>query len=140
VAFDTELATVYQVHPRHRHQEVQEVIPRNYQGAMGTDRGRSYEDNSFRRVKQQKCLAHLQQTLSEVLSRKKCRSRELVERTLELTLLAVRLWEKYHWSSRAEFDRWATEVRFALSYHLRGRPLKDQDNQKLLRMLRRYHQ
>jgi hypothetical protein len=31
------------------------------------------------------------------------------------------------------------EVRWALSYHLRDRPLKDQDNQKLLRMLRRYH-
>jgi transposase len=26
-----------------------------------------------------------------------------------------------------------------LSYHLRDRPLKDPDNQKLLRMLRRYH-
>jgi transposase len=32
------------------------------------------------------------------------------------------------------------EVRLALSYHLRDRPFKDQDNRKLLRMLRRYHQ
>jgi hypothetical protein len=32
------------------------------------------------------------------------------------------------------------EVRWALSYHLRDRPLRDQDNQKLLRMLHRYHQ
>jgi transposase len=52
----------------------------------------------------------------------------------------VELWEEYHWDSRAKFHRWATEVRWALSYHLRDRPLKDQDNQKLLRMLRRYHQ
>ncbi|HZA23164.1 MAG TPA: transposase, partial [Dehalococcoidia bacterium] len=50
MAFDTNEATVYQVRPRHRHQEVQEVIPRNYQGVMGTDRGRSYEDKSFNRV------------------------------------------------------------------------------------------
>ena len=68
MAFATGQATVYQVRPRHWHQEVQEVIPRNYQGVMGTDRGRSYEDKSFRRVKQRKCLAHLQRTLSELLA------------------------------------------------------------------------
>ena len=140
MAFDTHHATVYQVRPRHRHQEVQEVVPRNYQGVMGTDRGRSYEDKSFRWVKQQKCLAHLQRTLSEVLARKKGRARDLAEWTRALLRLAVRLWEEYHWGSRGEFDRWVPEVRFALNYHLRDRPLKDQDNQRLLRMLRRYHQ
>src|ERR671918_2370785 len=65
MAFDTKEATVYQVRSRHRHQEVQEVVPQDYQGVMVTDRGRSYEDKSFRRVKQQKCLAHLQRTLSD---------------------------------------------------------------------------
>jgi transposase len=140
MAFDTDQVTVYQVRPRHRHQEVQEVVPRNYQGVLGTDRGRSYEDKSFRRVKQRKCLAHLQRTLSELLDCKKGRARDLAEGTRELLRLAVRLWEEYHWGSRGEFDRWVPEVRFALNYHLRDRPFKDQDNQKLLRMLRRYHQ
>jgi transposase len=140
MAFDTDQATIYQVRPRHRHQEVQEVVPRNYPGVMGTDRGRSYEDQSFRRVKQQKCLAHLQRTLGEVLARKKGRARDLAERTRELLRLVVQLWKEYHYGDREEFDRWVPEVRFALNYHLRDRPLKDQDNQKLLRMLRRYHQ
>jgi transposase len=140
MAFDTDEATVYQVRRRHRHQEVQEVVPRNYQGVMGTDRGRSYEDQSFRWVKQRKCLAHLQRTLGEVLDRKKGRARELAEGTRELLRLAMGLWEKYHNGHWEEFDRWVPEVRFALNYHLRDRPLKDQDNQKLLRMLRRYHQ
>jgi transposase len=140
MAFDTDEATVYQVRPRHRHQEVQEVVPRNYPGVMGTDRGRSYEDKSFRRVKQRKCLAHLQRTLGEVLDRKKGRARELAEGTRELLRLAMGLSEKYHDGHREEFDRWAPEVRLALNYHLRDRPLKDSDNQKLLRMLRRYHQ
>jgi hypothetical protein len=27
------------------YQEVQEIVPQNYQGVMGTDRGRSYEDS-----------------------------------------------------------------------------------------------
>ena len=140
LAFDTNQATIYQVRPRHRHQEVQEVVPRNYQGVMGADRGRSYDDKSFRWVKQQKCLAHLQRTLSEVLARKKGRARDLAERTQELLRLATGLWPKYHYGHREEFDRWVPEVRLALNYHLRDRPLKDQDNQKLLRMLRRYHQ
>ena len=140
MAFDTDEVTVYQVRPRHRHQEVQEVVPRNYPGVMGTDRGRSYEDKSFNRVKQRKCLAHLQRTLSEVLDRKKGRARELAEGARELLRLAVGLWEQYHYGDRQEFERWVPEVRLALSYHLRERPLKDQGNQKLLRMLRRYHQ
>jgi hypothetical protein len=140
MAFDTDEVTVYQVRPRHRHQEVQEVVPRNYPGVMGTDRGRSYEDKSFNRVKQRKCLAHLQRTLSEVLDRKKGRARELAEGARELLRLAVGLWEQYHYGDREEFERWVPEVRWALSYHLRERPLKDQGNQRLLRMLRRYHQ
>jgi transposase len=104
------------------------------------DDGRSYEDKSFRRVKQRKCLAHLQRTLGEVLDRKKGRARELAEGARELLRLAVGLWEQYHYGDREEFDRWVSEVRLALSYHLRDRPFKDQDNQKLLRVLRRYHQ
>lgn len=140
MAFDTDQATVYQVRPRHRHQEVQEVVPGNYQGVMGTDRGRSDEDKSFSWVKQRKCLAHLQRTLREVLDRKKGRARDLAAGTRELLQLAVGLWEEYHYGDRKEFDRWAPEVRLALSYHLRDRPFKDQDNRKLLRMLRRYHQ
>jgi transposase len=140
MAFDTDQATVYQVRSRHRHQEVQEVVPRNYRGVMGTDRGRSYEAKSLHRVKQQKCLAHLQRTLGDVLTRKKGRTQDLAERTRELLRLAVRLWEEYPWGSRGEFDRWVPEVCWALSYRSRDRPLKDQDNQKLLRMLRRYHQ
>lgn len=140
MAFDTDQVTVYQVRPRHRHQEVQEVIPADYRGVMGTDRGRSYEDKTFRRVKQRKCLAHLQRTLGEVLDRKRGRARDLAKGTRELLRLAAQLWEEYHHGDRKEFDRWVPELRLALSYHLRDRPLKDPDNQKLLRMLHRYHQ
>src|ERR671919_2317390 len=140
MAFDTDQATVYQVRARHRHQEVQEVIPGNYKGVMETDRGRSYEDKTFRRVKQRKCLAHLQRTLSELLAHKQGRARDLAAGTRELLRLAVQLWEEYHRGNRKEDDRWAPQVRLALSYHLRDRPLKDPDNRKLLRMLRRYHQ
>jgi transposase len=71
MAFDTDEVTVYQIRPRHRHQEVQEVVPAHYPGVMVTGRGRSYEAHSFRKVRQQKCLAHLQKTLSTLLEQKK---------------------------------------------------------------------
>jgi transposase len=75
-----------------------------------------------------------------VLDRKKGRARELAEGARERLRLAMGLWEEYHYGHREEFDQWAPEVCLALSYPLRDRPLKDQDNQKLLRMLLRYHQ
>jgi hypothetical protein len=103
MAFDTDQATVYQVRPRHRHQEVQEVIPRNYLGVMVTDRGRSYEAHSFNQVKQQKCLAHLQKTLSTLLEKKKGRAREFGENLKMLFRMALDLWEEYHAGETTDF-------------------------------------
>jgi transposase len=125
---------VYQVRPRHRHQEVQEIVPANYQGVMVTDRGRSYEAHSFSRVKQQKCLAHLQKTLSVLLEKKKGRARELRENLKMLFGMALDLWEEYHAGAVTDFDARAAELRFAVSYQLR-----DRDNQHLLKALRQYH-
>ncbi len=140
MAFDTDQATVYQVRSRHRHQEVQEVVPAGYAGVMVTDRGRSYEARSFHRVKQQKCLAHLQKTLSDLLARKKGRARELGENLKLLFQLAMELWQEYHAGAVVNFKTREAELRFALSYCLRPRTLQDPDNQHLLKVLRRYHQ
>jgi hypothetical protein len=140
MAFDTDEVTVYQVRPRHRHQEVQEVVPASYQGVMVTDRGRSYEAHSFSRVKQQKCLAHLQKTLSVLLEQKKGRARELGENLKMLFGMALDLWEEYHAGAVADFEGRVAELRFAVSYQLRERGLRDPDNQHLLKVLREYHQ
>jgi hypothetical protein len=63
---------------------------------MVTDRGRSYEAHSFSRVKQQKCLAHLQKTLNTLLEQKKGRARELGENLKMLFLITLELWQEYH--------------------------------------------
>jgi transposase len=139
MAFDTDEVTVYQVRPRHRHQEVQQVVPASYQGVMVTDRGRSYEAHSFSRVKQQKCLAHLQKTLSLLLEQKKGRARELGENLKMLLGMALDLWEEYHAGMVVDFEARVAELRFAVSYQLRERALRDQDNRHLLKVLRRYH-
>ena len=139
MAFDTDEVTVYQVRPRHRHQEVQEVVPADYPGVMVTDRGRSYEARSFRKVRQQKCLAHLQKTLSLLLEQKKGRARELGENLKMLFGMALDLWEEYHAGAVTDFEARAAELRFVLSYQLRERALRDPDNRHLLKVLRRYH-
>jgi transposase len=140
LTFSTDQVTVYQVRPRHRHQEVQEIVPANYQAVMVTDRGRSYEAHSFSRVKQQKkCLAHLQKTLSVLLEKKKGRARELGENLKMLFGMALDLWEEYHAGAVTDFDARAAELRFAVSYQLRERTLRDRDNQHLLKALRQYH-
>jgi transposase len=139
MAFDTAEVTVYQVRPRHRHQEVQEVVPADYPGVMVTDRGRSYEAHSFSRVKQQKCLAHLQKTLSTLLEKKKGRARELGENLKMLFQMAMELWREHHQGAGEDWAARVGELRFALSYQLRERGLRDRDNQHLLKVLRGYH-
>jgi transposase len=139
MAFDTDEATVYQVRPRHRHQEVQEVVPADYLGVMVTDRGRSYEAHSFSRVKQQKCLAHLQKTLSVLLEQKRGRAREFGENLKMLLRMALDLWEEHHAGAVVDFEARAAELKFVISYQLRERTLRDRDNRHLLKVLRRYH-
>ena len=139
MAFDTDQATVYQVRPRHRHQEVQEVVPADYPGVMLTDRGRSYEARSFSQVQQQKCLAHLQKTLSTLLEKKRGRAREFGEKLKMLFRMALDLWEEYHTGAVKDFETRAAELRLVISYLLRERALRDPDNRHLLKVLRRYH-
>jgi transposase len=139
MAFDTDEVTVYQIRPRHRHQEVQEVVPADYKGVMVTDRGRSYEAHSFRKVRQQKCLAHLRKTLSTLLEKKRGRARELGENLKMLFEMALDLWEEYHAGAVTDFATRVAELRFAISYQLRERALRDPDNRHLLKVLRRYH-
>ena len=52
-------STVFRIRPRHRSDEVLEVVPRDYAGVMGTDRGPSYDAHAFDGVRQSKCVAHL---------------------------------------------------------------------------------
>ncbi len=46
-------SAVYQIRLQHRNEEVREVIGNNYQGILGTDRGKSYDAKELIEVKQQ---------------------------------------------------------------------------------------
>ena len=139
MAFETDAATVYQVRPRHRHQEVQEVMPADDIGVMATDRGRRDDAQACDAGRQQKCLAHLQRSLSDVLVTKTGRARDFGERLKGLLQDALQLWHDYHHGTVTDFATEAKALREELTYQLRDRPLKDADNQRLLNELGWHH-
>lgn len=138
-AFDTDKVTVYQIRSHHRHEEVQEVIPPDYGGVMVTDRGRSDEAQAFDDVKQQKWLAHILRSISEVLQPKKGRARDFGERLKTLLQDAIQPWRAYHAGAVADCDAATQTLRDALTYHLRNRCLTAPDNQRLLNQIGRHH-
>ena len=96
MAFETDEATVYQVRTRHRNEEVREVVPSDYGGVMVTDRGRSYDAQALSGVKQQKCLAHVLRSISEVVQTKRGRGRSFGNRLSRLLREAMELRQAYH--------------------------------------------
>jgi transposase len=139
MAFETDTATVYQIRPRHRHAEVQEVIPTDYPGVMVTDRGRSYDAQALDNVRQQKCLAHIQRSLRAVLATKTGRARDFGEGLKALLQDALQLWHAYHDGTATDFVTEAKALQEELTYQLRDRRLCDADNQRLLNELGWHH-
>lgn len=139
MAFETAAVTVYQIRERHRNEEVREVVPAAYEGVLVTDRGRSYDASELAGVRQQKCLAHIQRTLSEVLERKQGKARAFGSRLKGLFRQAMDLWHDYHQDKRTRFAAQAPQLQDAITHHLRDRPLKDPDNRRLLNELGWHH-
>ena len=139
MAFETDEATLYQVRPRHRNEEVRELIPTDYGGVMVTDRGRSYDSRTLSGVKQQKYMAHILRSISEALETKVGRGRSFGKRLMELLREAMELRESYHRGEALDFVGESERLKREVSHHLRDRQLPDPDNQRLLDELRRHN-
>ena len=139
MAFETDEATVYQVRARHRNEEVREVVPSDYGGVMVTDRGRSYDAQALSGVKQQKCLAHVLRSISEVVVTKRGRGRSFGNRLSRLLREAMELRQAYHRGEAADFAAEAERLRREATYHLRDRPMSDADNWRLQNELGWHH-
>jgi transposase len=141
MGFETDEASVYQIRPRHRNEEVREIIPGDYAGTMVTDRGRSYDAKAFDSVKQQKCHGHVQRSLSEALEGKSGKARWFATRLKDLLREATGLWDRlgYKEVTLAQYAREGSRIRDAVTEHLRDRALTDADNQRLLNELGRHH-
>ena len=131
MAFETDDVTVYQVRSRHRNEEVREVVPSDYAGVMVTDRARSYDAQALSGVRQQKCLAHVLRSISEVVETKVGRGRSFGKRLSGLLREAMELRESYHRGEVVDYAGETERLRRELSHHLRDRPLSDADNWRL---------
>ena len=139
MAFETDEATVYQVRSRHRNEEVREVVPADYAGVMVTDRARSYDAQALSGVRQQKCLAHVLRSISEVIETKVGRGRTpdrsrghgFGKRLSELLREAMELRESERRGEVADYGGETERLRREVSHHLRDRPLSDRDNWRL---------
>ena len=139
MACETDTATVYQIRPRHRHEEVQEVMPTDYPGVMVTDRGRSDDAQALNNVRQPTCLAHLQRSLREVLATKTGRARAFGEGLKALLQDALQLWHAYHDGTATDFVPETKALQEELTDQLRDRRLCDADHQRLRNELGWHH-
>lgn len=140
MAFETDAATVYQVRPRHRNEEVRERIPSDYEGVMITDRAGVYDAEAFAKVKKQKCLAHVLRSISGVVESKSGRARWFGEELKRRLRRAIELWhERRAGPPPADFAERVRRLRWEITDHLRDRVFSDPDNQRLLNELGRCH-
>jgi hypothetical protein len=141
MGFFTPLLAVYQIRERHRHQEVREVIGENYEGVLGTDRGKSYEAKELEGIAQQKCLSHLLKNLSEVEKTKTGRARCFTRDLKRILREALELWQLYESGGMEfrEYRRRGQKIENELTHQLRDRPLSDPDNQRMLKGIRMQH-
>jgi hypothetical protein len=132
MVFVSAQSTVYQIRARHRNEEVRELIPADYAGVMATDRGKSYDAKEFGAVEQQKCLGHLQRNLTAVVQTKKGRAREFGLTLKGVFRQSMELHNRRSHLSPADYQLQVQQIEETLTYHLRNRILKDEDNQRLL--------
>ena len=129
MGFDSDRATVFQIRSHHRNQEVQEIIPANFAGVLVTDRGVSYDAKAFDGMRQQKCLGHILKNISTVLETKTGSSRRFGLELKALFQEGMKIAESPPSEKRMEQIE---DLELRLTWHLRNRILKDDDNQRLL--------
>ncbi|MBV8435036.1 MAG: IS66 family transposase [Candidatus Eremiobacteraeota bacterium] len=140
MAFDSDLVAFYQIRPQHRHQEVLEVIGEDFQGNLSSDRGVSYDAEALKRLKQNKCNAHLLRNIREILKEQKPAAQTIGTELIWILRQSGELWKAYRAGkvSRKEYDREGEQLDRQLKHALRTsrlRRLRDPDNIRLLKEL-----
>jgi transposase len=132
MAFVNRSLSVYQVRPRHRNEEVRELIPTDFDGVLVCDRGRSYDAVELEGVAQQKCLAHLIRNAREVAEEKTGRARHFATQLADTLRRALSLSACRTEMRSTEYRKQAVALDDELTFLLRDRSLRDPDNQRLL--------
>ena len=132
MAFVNSSLAVYQIRNRHRNEEVRELVPGDFAGVLVCDRGKSYDAEELTGVAQQKCLAHLLRNAAEVAEKKTGRAKDFSRNLKDLLRGALALRAAKAELDEAEYRQRTETLEGDLTYHLRNRILRDDDNQRLL--------
>jgi hypothetical protein len=137
MAFETtgdDAVTVFQIRDRHRNEEVRELVPADFDGVMTTDRGKSYDAEALRGVRQNKCVAHLKRNLSKARDAQHPGARSFTNRLVALIDEATALRCAYHGGeiSKKRYLNRGRWILHDLDDHLRLRPMADAANRRLL--------
>lgn len=129
MGFDSPDLAVYQIRHQHRNEEVREIVPCDFTGVLVTDRGKSYDAEAFLGMKQQKCLSHLLWNISEILEWKTGPSRRFGVQLRRVFRAAIEL---SRMEATPDREQKVKRIEDQLTWLLRNRILKDDDNQRLL--------
>ncbi len=132
MAFVSPSLSVYQIRPRHRNEEVRELIPTGFEGVLVCDRGKSYDATELDDVAQQKCLSHLIRNAADVAKEKTGAAKHFGLRLKELLRQALSLSAQRSQIRPEQYRAQVEQLDNELSIHLRDRRLRDKDNQRLL--------
>lgn len=132
MAFVNASLSVYQVRPRHRNEEVRELIPADFGGVLVCDRGRSYDAVELEGVAQQKCLGHLIRNAATIAEEKTGRARRFGTQLADTLRRVLSLATGRKQISPADYWNQAVALDDELTILLRDRTLRDRDNQRLL--------
>ncbi|HEU5117227.1 MAG TPA: IS66 family transposase [Isosphaeraceae bacterium] len=137
MAFDSAQTSVYQVRPRHRNEEVREVIGDNFQGVLVCDRGKSYDAEQLSGVKQSKCVPHLLRSVEEVVKKQPPAAQTVGMELRGIFERALGLWHSWEKGevSLEEYRARGQPLLEALRHALRPRRLRG-DNATLVAGLR----
>jgi hypothetical protein len=129
MGFFTAETAYYQIRPRHRADEVLEVIDPTRPTMMGTDRGKSYEARVFDEMQMQKCISHLLKNLSVVEETKTGRAKHFATHLKSLLREGLELWQRHRSGelSLRAYRRRGKKLDREIEHHLRHRILTDID-------------
>lgn len=134
MGFETDDASIFQIRPQHRNEEVREVIPADYKGVVNCDRGPSYEAKELARLQQQKCHSHIDRNLAESMEKQPPQAR-VIGRKLRCLLAGARAIHKKLRAGemdRETFDKQGEVIDRDVTYLLRDRAVSDPENQKII--------
>ena len=132
MAFVNPALSVCQVRPRHRNEEVRELIPASFGGVLVCDRGRSYDAVELEGVAQQKCLAHLIRNAAKVVEEKTGRACHFGTQLIDMLRQSLSLSARRTAMKLRDYRKQAVALDDELAWLLRDRILRDPDNQRLL--------